>query len=88
MLATQKKTDLIARFRTHETDTGSPEVQIAIITERVRQLTEHLRVHKHDFHTQRGLQKLLGKRRRLLNYVRNNDVNRYREIIARHGIRR
>ncbi|MFP5327731.1 MAG: 30S ribosomal protein S15 [Acidimicrobiia bacterium] len=80
--------EIIANNRLHETDTGSPEVQIAIITERVRQLTEHLRVHKHDFHTQRGLQKLLGKRRRLLNYVRNNDVNRYREIIARHGIRR
>lgn len=80
--------EIIANNRLHPSDTGSPEVQIAIITERVRQLTEHLRVHKHDFHTQRGLQKLLGKRRRLLNYVRNNDVNRYREIIARHGIRR
>lgn len=82
------KSAVISEHRLHETDTGSPEVQIALITERVKQLTEHLKVHKHDFHTQRGLKQLLGRRARLLSYVRKNDVERYREIIARLGIRR
>lgn len=81
------KSTVITQHRLHETDTGSPEVQIALITERVRQLTEHLKVHKHDFHTQRGLKKLLGKRARLLAYVRKNDVERWREINARLGLR-
>ncbi len=82
------KTATIAQHRLHETDTGSPEVQIAILTERINHLTEHLRSHKGDHHTRRGLMKLIGHRRRLLDYVRENDVERYRGIIARLGIRR
>jgi small subunit ribosomal protein S15 len=78
----------IAEHRLHETDTGSPEVQIAILTERIAHLTEHLKVHSGDHHTRRGLMKLIGRRRRLLDYVRRNDVERYREIIGRLGIRR
>ena len=88
MLATQKKTDLIKRFRTHETDTGSPEVQIAILTDRISHLTEHLKVHKGDHHTRRGLMKLIGQRRRLLDYVQRGNVERYRALIGRLGIRR
>jgi small subunit ribosomal protein S15 len=82
------KTATIAEYRLHETDTGSPEVQVAIHTERINHLTEHLRTHKGDHHTRRGLMKLIGKRRRLLDYVRENDVDRYRALIARLGIRR
>lgn len=79
---------LIAEHRTHETDTGSPEVQIAIFTERIRQLTEHLRVNHKDHHSRRGLLVLVGKRRRLLNYLARNDIERYRALIAKLGIRR
>jgi small subunit ribosomal protein S15 len=82
------KTATIGEHRLHETDTGSPEVQIAILSERIRHLTEHMRVHKKDFHTQRGLLMLVGRRRRLLDYLRANDVERYRTIIAKLGIRR
>ncbi|NNN20605.1 MAG: 30S ribosomal protein S15 [Acidimicrobiales bacterium] len=82
------KTATIAQYRLHDTDTGSPEVQIAILSNRINYLTEHLKVHKGDHHTRRGLMKLIGKRRRLLDYLRDNDVARYREIIARLGIRR
>jgi small subunit ribosomal protein S15 len=82
------KTATIAEHRLHETDTGSPEVQVAILTERINHLTEHLKVHKGDHHTRRGLMKLIGKRRRLLDYVKANDVDRYRALIARLGIRR
>ncbi|MHB1485933.1 MAG: 30S ribosomal protein S15 [Acidimicrobiales bacterium] len=82
------KTATIAENRLHDTDTGSPEVQIAILTERINHLTGHLKVHKGDHHTRRGLMKLIGRRRRLLDYVSANDVERYRTIIARHGIRR
>ncbi|MGH9016138.1 MAG: 30S ribosomal protein S15 [Acidimicrobiales bacterium] len=82
------KSATIAEYRLHETDTGSPEVQIALLTERVTHLTEHLKVHKGDHHTRRGLMKIIGQRRRLLDYVRNNDVERYRSIIGRLGIRR
>ena len=82
------KSATIAEHRLHETDTGSPEVQIALLTGRINQLTEHLKQHKGDHHTRRGLMKLIGRRRRLLDYVRNNDVERYREIIARLGLRR
>ena len=82
------KTATITEHRLHPSDTGSPEVQIAILTERIAHLTEHLKVHKGDHHTRRGLMKLIGRRRRLLNYVRNNDVERYRGIIGRLGIRR
>ena len=82
------KAATIAEHRLHETDTGSPEVQIAILSERISHLTDHLKVHKHDHHTRRGLMKLIGRRRRLLDYVRNNNVERYREIIAKLGLRR
>jgi len=82
------KTATIGEYRLHDTDTGSPEVQIALLTERINHLTEHLRVHKGDHHTRRGLMKLIGRRRRLLDYVRKNDVERYREIIGRLGLRR
>jgi small subunit ribosomal protein S15 len=78
----------ISEYRLHETDTGSPEVQIAILSERIVHLTEHLKIHKGDHHTRRGLLKLIGRRRRLLDYVRNNDVERYRDIIGRLGLRR
>jgi small subunit ribosomal protein S15 len=82
------KSETIAEYRLHETDTGSPEVQLALLSERVNHLTEHLKVHKGDHHTRRGLMKLIGQRRRLLDYVRDNDVERYRSIIGRLGIRR
>jgi small subunit ribosomal protein S15 len=82
------KSATIAEHRQHDTDTGSPEVQIALLTGRITHLTEHLKVHKGDHHTRRGLMKLIGRRRRLLDYVRNNDVERYRSIIGRLGIRR
>jgi small subunit ribosomal protein S15 len=82
------KTATIAEHRQHDTDTGSPEVQIALLTERISLLTEHLKVHKGDHHTRRGLMKIIGRRRRLLDYVRRNDVERYRSIIGRLGIRR
>ncbi len=78
----------IAQHRLHDTDTGSPEVQIAILTERINHLTGHLKVHKGDHHTRRGLMKLIGRRRRLLDYVKANDVERYRGIIAGLGLRR
>ena len=82
------KTATIAEYRTHDTDTGSPEVQIAILTERINHLTEHLKVHKKDHHSRRGLLMLVGRRRRLLDYVKDNDVERYRALIARLGLRR
>jgi small subunit ribosomal protein S15 len=82
------KHNVIEEYRLHESDTGSPEVQIALLTDRISHLTEHLRVHKGDHHTRRGLMRLIGRRRRLLDYVRNNDVERYRTIIGRLGIRR
>jgi small subunit ribosomal protein S15 len=82
------KTATIAEYRLHETDTGSSEVQVAILSERINHLTDHLRSHKGDHHTRRGLMKLIGRRRRLLDYVRGNDVERYRTLIARLGIRR
>jgi len=83
-----EKSATIAEHRLHETDTGSPEVQIALLTERISLLTGHLKIHKGDHHTRRGLMKLIGRRRRLLDYVRDNDVERYRSIIGRLGIRR
>lgn len=82
------KAAIITDNRLHETDTGSPEVQVAILTARIRQLNEHLDKHKGDHHTRRGLLRLVGRRKRLIEYVKNNDVQRYRELIARHGIRR
>jgi small subunit ribosomal protein S15 len=82
------KAATIATYRLPDSDTGSPEVQVAILSERISHLTEHLKVHKHDHHTRRGLMKLIGRRRRLLDYVRDNDVERYRQLIAKLGLRR
>ena len=82
------KAEIIAAHRQHETDTGSPEVQIALLTERINHLTEHLKVHKKDHHSRRGLLMLVGQRRRLLDYLRRNDIERYRGIIAKLGLRR
>ena len=87
-LNTTVKNEIIAGHATNEGDTGSPEVQVALLTRRIADLTEHLKVHKGDHHTRRGLMKLIGRRRRLLDYVRANDVERYRAIIGRLGIRR
>jgi small subunit ribosomal protein S15 len=88
MMLKDQKTSIIEANRTHETDTGSPEVQIAILTERINQLTEHLKVHAHDNHSRRGLYKMIGKRRSLLNYLMKKDIERYRAIIAKLGIRK
>jgi len=82
------KQEIIGDHKTHETDTGSPEVQIALLTDRINHLTAHMKIHKKDFHTQRGLLMLVGRRRRLLDYVKKNDVERYRAIIANLGLRR
>ncbi|HSN03090.1 MAG TPA: 30S ribosomal protein S15 [Acidimicrobiales bacterium] len=83
-----EKAQIIKDYQAHGTDTGSPEVQIAILTDRIAHLTEHLKVHKGDHHTRRGLMKLIGQRRRLLDYVQRGDVERYRSLIGRLGIRR
>ena len=82
------KADTIAEHRLHDTDTGSPEVQVALLTDRINHLTEHLRVHTKDHHSRRGLRKLVGQRRRLLDYLMDNDVERYRALIAELGLRR
>jgi small subunit ribosomal protein S15 len=82
------KAKTIVEYRKHETDTGSPEVQIAILTERINHLNDHLKMHKGDHHTRRGLLMMVGRRRRLLDYVAGIDVERYRGIVARHGLRR
>ena len=79
---------MIEKFRINENDTGSPEVQIAILTERINQLTEHLKVHKKDFHSRRGLLKMVGQRRGLLNYLQKKDIQRYRAIVERLGLRK
>lgn len=88
MIRKDEKTAVIEANRTHPTDTGSPEVQIAILTARINELTEHLREHKHDNHSRRGLLMMVGKRRSLLDYLAKKDINRYRAIIARLGIRK
>ena len=82
------KGDTIAKFRKHDSDTGSPEVQIALLTDRINHLTEHLKMHKKDHHSRRGLLMLVGKRRRFLDYLKNNDIERYRTVIAELGLRR
>jgi small subunit ribosomal protein S15 len=82
------KSEIIKQNRIHETDTGSPEVQIAILTDRINYLTEHLKAHKNDFHSRRGLLKMVGKRRSLLNYLTKKDINRYRAIIEKLGLRK
>ena len=88
MLLKEEKSKVIAEYATHEGDTGSPEVQIAILTKRINDLTEHLKTHKKDHHSRRGLLKMVGQRRNLLNYVMKKDIERYRYIIARLGIRK
>lgn len=82
------KTKIIETYKTHEGDTGSTEVQVAVLTERINQLTRHMSAGKHDFTTQRGLMRLIGKRRRLLNYLIKEDVGRYQNLIARLGLRK
>ena len=88
VLTSENKKKLIEKYRLHDSDTGSPEVQVGLLTNRISYLTEHLKVHKKDHHSRRGLLKLVGRRRRLLNYVRSKDVNRYRTIIDELGLRR
>ncbi|MCL2402103.1 MAG: 30S ribosomal protein S15 [Oscillospiraceae bacterium] len=88
MITKDQKNTVITDNRTHGTDTGSPEVQIAILTERIRQLTEHLKVHKKDKHSELGLLKMVGKRRSLLDYLMKKDIERYRACIAKLGIRK
>ena len=85
---TQAKTAIMAAHKLHDSDTGSPEVQIALLTERIKQITEHLKVHKKDFHTRRGLLKLIGQRRALLDYLTKVDITRYRNIIKALGLRK
>jgi len=85
--ATQKQ-DLISKFRVHETGTGYPEVQIALLSQRINHLTEHLKMHKKDHHSRRGLLKMVGQRRGLLNYLKNKDLTRYRQLIEELGLRR
>jgi len=88
VLTSENKKDLIGRFKLHEKDTGSPEVQVALLTHRISYLTEHLKTHKKDHHSRRGLLMLVGRRRRLLNYVKGKDIQRYRTIIENLGLRR
>ena len=88
MAVVENKEEIIREYATHDGDTGSPEVQVALLTSRIRHLTEHMREHKHDFHSRRGLLKLVGRRRRLLKYVQKKDVERYRTLIGRLGLRR
>ena len=88
VMTTEQRKSLITDYARGEKDTGSPEVQVAIFTERIRYLQEHLGVHKHDHHTRRGLLKLVGQRRRMLDYLRHKDVERYRALIGRLGLRR
>jgi small subunit ribosomal protein S15 len=88
VFSTEEKKNLIDKFKLHEGDTGSPEVQVGLLTHRISYLTEHLKLHKKDHHSRRGLLMLVGRRRRLLNYVKNKDVNRYRAIIETLGLKR
>ena len=86
-LSLEEKTEIIEGSRVHETDTGSPEVQISILTRRINQMTEHLKVHKHDLHSRRGLLMMVGQRRRLLSYISKKSPDRYRTLIAKLGLR-
>ncbi len=88
MIRKDEKTAVIEANKTHENDTGSPEVQVAILTARIKQLTEHLKVHSHDNHSRRGLLKMVGKRRKLLDYLKKKDIERYRAIVAKLGLRK
>ena len=87
-LSREAKADIIARFQQHEGDTGSPEVQVAILTARINELTEHLKVHKKDHHSRRGMYKMIGQRRGLLNYLHKTDIERYRSLVEKLGLRR
>jgi small subunit ribosomal protein S15 len=87
-LELEQRTQTIEAYRTHPTDTGSPEVQVALLTGRINQMIEHLRTHKHDHHSRRGLLKMVGRRRRLLVYLQKQDQARYQQLIARLGLRR
>ncbi len=87
-LTTELKQEIIDRYRLHNSDTGSPEVQVAILSERITYLTDHFKTHAKDHHSRRGLIKLVGQRRRLLNYLKNKDINRYRSLIEQLGLRR
>lgn len=84
----ERKSEIVKEFRLHEEDTGSTEVQVALLTERINQLTEHLKIHRHDYHSQRGLLKLVGQRRRLLNYLNREDKAQYQALIARLDLRK
>jgi len=84
----EKKTDMMSKFELHKGDTGSTEVQVALLTERINQLTSHMAANRHDYHTQRGLLKLVGQRRRLLAYLSREDVSRYHSLISRLGLRK
>ena len=88
ILEAEKKREIVDEYRIHERDTGSPEVQVALLTERIRYLTEHFKTHKKDHHSRRGLLKLVGQRRRLLSYLRDTDIERYRGLISRLGLRK
>jgi small subunit ribosomal protein S15 len=88
MLTKDRKTEIVGEFRQHDTDTGSPEVQVALLSERIRELTEHFKTHKKDYHSRRGLLKLVGQRRRLLDYLKKRNFSRYKELIERLGIRK
>jgi len=88
MLTQERKQKLIEDYKIHDTDTGSPEIQIAILTDKINYLNEHLRVHKKDHHSRRGLLKMVGNRRHLLTYLKNKDIQRYRELIKKVGLRR
>ena len=88
MIRKEEKTAVIEANKTHENDTGSPEVQVAILTARIQQLTEHLKEHTHDNHSRRGLLKMVGKRRKLLDYLKKKDIERYRAIVAKLGLRK
>lgn len=86
-LSSEEKQSIVKEYATHEGDTGSPEVQIALLTNRINGLTEHMKTHQHDFHSNRGLLLMIGKRRRLLDYLSRVDINRYRSLIKRLGLR-
>jgi len=87
-LLKEAKMAIMEEFKLHDSDTGSPEVQVALLTNRIKDITEHLKIHKKDYHTRRGLLKLIGKRKKLLNYLKSKDIERYRKLIRALGIRK
>lgn len=88
MIFAERKEEIVTQYRKHESDTGSPEVQVALLTERINHLTEHFKIHKHDHHGRRGLLRLVARRRSLLNYLKNKDVQRYKDLIESLGLRK